>query len=223
MKRLLFIIIVSLISHSIYGMQDIMFNFHKEIPRGDTDISSICIEREFGESGIILNKTIELYRTEKQYVYYNLFFPKKTSNSTITIYKSRIKIPRKYHFLHGKHEYGGETHLCFGSKKEWIILLLNASSDQDSTEMDIYKAEEQPHQQWMRYHTLAMSEIPSIHSGRNEWSPFKPEKGSLYGYYKLKGNILCFGNVKEEHRERNIESLKSFNIIDKKEIKKHIN
>ena len=60
-------------------MQDIMFNFHKEIPRGDTDISSICIEREFGESGIILNKTIELYRTEKQYVYYNLFFPKKTS------------------------------------------------------------------------------------------------------------------------------------------------
>ena len=75
MRRLLFIIIASFISHSIYGMQDIMFGFLKPIPTGDTDISSIYIEREFGDSGIILNKTIELFRTEKRYVYYNLFFP----------------------------------------------------------------------------------------------------------------------------------------------------
>ena len=219
MRRLLFIIIASFISHSIYGMQDIMFGFLKPIPTGDTDISSIYIEREFGDSGIILNKTIELFRTEKRYVYYNLFSSRRTSDSTITIYKSRIKVPKKYHFIRGKHEYGGGTHLYFGNKKEWMFIFLNASSNQDSTDIDIYKAEEKPHQQWMWYHDLVMSEIShEINHKKKVWVTFKQKKDSLYGYYKMNRNVLCFANVKEEHKGINIESLKSFEIIDEKEI-----
>ena len=220
MKRLLIIITVFFISNSIYGMQDILFGFLQQIPKGDTDISSISIEREFGESGVILNKTIELFRTEGRYVCYNLFFPKRTSDSTITIYKSRIKVPQKYHFLHGKHEYGGGTHLCFGNKKEWMILFLNASSSQDSANIDIYNAEESPHQQWMQYRNLVMSEISQeVNCGKRKWVSFKPKKESLYGYYKTNGNVLCFANVKKEQKKINIESIKSFEIIDKKEIK----
>ena len=81
MKRLLIIITVFFISNSIYGMQDILFGFLQQIPKGDTDISSISIEREFGESGVILNKTIELFRTEGRYVCYNLFFLEKRKSS----------------------------------------------------------------------------------------------------------------------------------------------
>ncbi len=220
MKRILFIIAVSFISHSIYGMQDIMFRFLQQIPIGDTDISSVSVEREFGDSGVILNKTIELFHTEDLYVYYNLFFPKRTSDSTITIYKSRIKVPRKYRFLHGRHEHGGGTYLCFGNKKEWVLLFLNTSSSQDSAEIDIYKAEEHLHQQWMWYRTLVISEISEeINRKKRNWVSFRPKKGSLYGYYKLKENILCFANVKEEHKGINIECVKSFKIIDKKEMK----
>ena len=101
-----------------------------------------------------------------------------------------------------------------------MILFLNASSSQDSTDIDIYKAEEPPHQQWMWYRTLVMSEISQeVNCGKRKWVPFKPKKESLYGYFKVKGNVLCFANVKERHAKINIESVKSFKIIDKKEIK----
>lgn len=222
MRRLFYSIFALFFSITVYGSSDILFRFITSVPKGDTDVSSVNIERIDGNNTVILNKTLEIFCSDRNFVYYNLFYPEIASDSTLIINKARIRIPQSLRFRHGRHGHGGVTFFCFGNQKEWFLALFNVSSDEDSSGLVLYTEEEIPEEKWARYYNVSkdviFNEVHSWHPERElSRSSIIPSKNSINGFRKLKNNVL-FVTMKNKHKNRGIEVLSSFEIIDKRTV-----
>ena len=222
MRRLLYSIFALFFSITVYGSSDKLFRFITSVPKGDTDVSSVNIERIDSNNTVILDKTLEIYRSDRDFVYYNLFYPEIASNSTLVINKARIRVPKSFRFRHGRHGQGGITFFCFGNQKEWFLALFNVSSDEDSSGLDLYTEEEIPEEKWARYYNVSkdvmFNEVHSRHPERElSRSSIIPSKNSINGFRKIKKNVLFF-STKNQHKNRGIEALSSFEIIDKRTV-----
>ena len=221
MKRLLFSIVVLSFSQIVSGSSDLFFRFIKPIPRGDTDIYCVSVEKIYGErNSVILDKTLEVYRSDCGFIYYNLFYPEIANDSTLIIYKARIKIPRSFHFRHGRYGASDRTVFCFGNKREWFVLLFNMSFEEDSSGMIIYSEEEILEGKWQLYDNLSKNEgyyeEQTRHPKRSlSRTVFFSKKKRLYGLFEQKKNVLYF-NVKSKHKKRGEALFSSFEIIDKR-------
>jgi len=209
MRRLLYILVLLFLSSSVYGTADLMFGLIKPAPKGDTDIDSVRVTRIYGDNAVILSRTLEIFRSDRHFVYYNLFYPEKTSDSTINICKARIQVPKNFRFKHGRHGYSGETTFCFGNDKEWFLALFNISSESDSTKIEVYLGDDVVDKKWDRYHDAAKAEI------FQETNSMHPTKNKACGFYKLMNNVLYF-DVKKSNIKIGEDILSSFEIIDKK-------
>ena len=207
------------ISLTVYGTSDLIFRPITSIPKGDTDVNYVSVARIYNKNSVILNKTLEEYRSECGYIYYNLFYPEIASDSTLIINKARIKIPKNCRFKHGRYGSGGETFFCFGNQKEWYLVFFNVSSEEVSG-ITFYSEEEFLDDKWLPYDNISKDEVISEVQYRHpkrilSISTLFSNKNSVYGLFKQKRNVLYF-NVKEKHKNLGVDFFSSFKIIDKR-------
>ena len=223
MRRFILTIIFACFSLTMFGKAELFFAAIKSAPKGDTPIDSVRLERYYYE-GILIDRTVELARQDRHYNYYNLFYPELINDSTYTVYKARVRLPKGYDFEIGLHEYGGATFFCFGNRNEWFVALMNFNKDEDgeSSGIDVFDIEEAPDAKWEQYNVRAKGQISSavrrrLHRRRlwrHMWmSPDIPEKDYSYGVCKRMKNVLYF-MVKDKHRDQGVEMLSSFEMID---------
>ena len=72
-----------LFSLSVFGSSDLVFRFITPVPSGDTDVADVEVSRIHGKNSVILDKTLEVFRSDYGFVYYNLFYPETVRSSLI--------------------------------------------------------------------------------------------------------------------------------------------
>ena len=127
MRRFILTIIFACFSLTMFGTADLFFAYLKHVPKGD---------RYYG-TGVIINKGVELVRQDRHYSYYNLFYPELINDSTYTVYKARVRLPKDYDFEIGHHEYG------------------------ESSGIDVFDIEDAPDAKWEWYNFIAQGEVLS--------------------------------------------------------------
>ena len=222
MKGLYFSIVYMFVSLTAYGTSDIFFRPIASIPKGDTDISDVNVERVNDRRLVVLNKTLEEYRSECSYIYYNLFYPEIANDSTLIIYKARIKIPKNCRFKHGRYGSSGKSFFCFGNQKEWFVILFNISSEEVSSGITYYSEEDILDDEWLRYDYISKDEvfyeIQYRHPNRSlSRASLLSNSKNVYGLCKLKRNVLYF-NVKNKHKRFGEDYFSSFEILEKKNV-----
>ena len=223
MRRFILTIIFACFSLTMFGTDDLFFAYLKHVPKGDTPVDSVRFESYYGE-GVTIDEAVELVCRDRHYSYYNLFYPELINDSTYTVYKARVRLPKGYDFEIGLHEYGGATFFCFGNRNEWFVALMNFNKDEDgeSSGIDVFDIEEAPDAKWLWYNSIAQGEVLSaVHRWllqRQFWrfmwmSHDIPEKDYSYGLCKRMKNVLYF-MVKDKHRDQGVEMLSSFEMIN---------
>ena len=210
-----------LFSLSVFGSSDLVFRFITPVPSGDTDVADVEVSRVHGKNSVILDKTLEVFRSDYGFVYYNLFYPETASDSTLIINKARIRLPNSFRFRHGRHGNSGGTCFCFSNQKEWFVALFNVSSvEEDSSGMTLYSTEETLEEKWLQYDNMSKDEVfLDVHNRHPDRylsrASLFSKKNRINGLCKQKKSVLFF-YVKNKHKNLGIDFFSSFEIIDRR-------